>query len=86
MQFLEDGVQIVDPYTKLLFPINLCIFFLDGPNILTRPYSIMVTASTSEAGGRGFDPGPRHTKDINWLIFSKNSCKNDNLNDSNTVN
>ena len=28
------------------------------------PDSVMVRASASEAGGRGFDPGPRHTKDV----------------------
>ena len=28
------------------------------------PDSAMVRASASEAGGRGFDPGPRHTKDV----------------------
>ena len=27
-------------------------------------YSVMVRASASEAGGRGFDPGPGHTKDF----------------------
>ena len=26
--------------------------------------SVMVIASASEAGGRGFDPGPGHTKDF----------------------
>ena len=26
--------------------------------------SVMVRASASEAGGHGFEPGPRHTKDV----------------------
>ena len=28
------------------------------------PDSVMVRASASEAGGRGFESGPRHTKDV----------------------
>ena len=74
----------------------------------TGPESVMVGASTLEAGGRGFDPGPHHTKDVknakipvatllgtqhyepeaikHWLLYSKNSCRYDNLNDRNTVN
>ena len=28
----------------------------------------MVRASASEAGGRGFDPGPGHTKDLVKMI------------------
>ena len=31
---------------------------------MTGPDSVMAKASASEAGGRGFDPGPRHTKDV----------------------
>ena len=30
----------------------------------TGPDSVMVRASASEAGGRGFKSGPRHTKDV----------------------
>ena len=32
--------------------------------LLTGPDSVMVRASASEAGGRGFESGPRHTKDV----------------------
>ena len=38
----------------------------DGPG----PNSVMVRAAASGPGGRGFDPGPHHTKDK--LI--KNGC------------
>ena len=31
---------------------------------ITGPDSVMVRASASEAGGRGFEPWPRHTKDV----------------------
>ena len=31
---------------------------------MTGPDSVMVRASASEAGGRGFESGPRHTKDV----------------------
>ena len=31
---------------------------------ITGPDSVMVRASASEAGGRGFESGPRHTKDV----------------------
>ena len=32
--------------------------------LLTDSDSVMVRASASGAGGRGFDPGPGHTKDF----------------------
>ena len=35
----------------------LCYHFTDSD-------SVMVRASASGAGGRGFDPGPGHTKDF----------------------
>ena len=33
---------------------------LNGPD-----YSVMLRASASGTGGRGFDQGPRHSKDVN---------------------
>ena len=36
---------------------------IDGIADVTGPDSVMVRASASGTGGRGFDPGPRYTKD-----------------------
>ena len=40
----------------------------------TGPDSIMVRASASEAGGRGFDPGPRQTKDVKMVPVATLLC------------
>ena len=36
---------------------------IEGIADVTGPDSVMVRASASGTGGRGFDPGPRYTKD-----------------------
>ena len=40
------------------------MIYIDAHQIWTDSDSVMVRASASEAGGRGFDPGPGHTKDF----------------------
>ena len=42
--------------------MRVCIFMIKKV-YLTSPDSVIVRASASGVGDRGFDPGPRHTKD-----------------------
>ena len=41
---------------------------------LTGPDSVMVRASASGAGDRGFDPRPRHTKDVKMVPVTTLLC------------
>ena len=47
--------------------INYVTTLIDGIADVTGPDSVMVRASASGTGGRGFDPGPHYTKDAKMV-------------------